>query len=206
MRCVSAVTIITLVFNMTNTHIAVAVGSVLAVGIAGYFFFYNPSLKEAFTQVPDATPKNVTLSGTYVCLPHADTTGPQTMECAFGIKTDEGEYYAVNFGASADAMTQFQSGAHVTAEGFIVIREALSSDHWAKYNMKGIFTVTNMVSPSPAQGKLNINAVCESALAYMTFPDAASAEVFVSECKEGKHPEVIERYKADMGLGDGAAI
>ncbi len=55
-------------------------------------------------------------------------------------------------------------------------------------------------------GKLDINAVCEGALAYMTFTDSASAEVFVSECKEGKHPEVIERFKADMNLGDGATI
>ena len=55
-------------------------------------------------------------------------------------------------------------------------------------------------------GKLNIQVVCESALAYMSFPDGASAELFVSECMEGKHPEVIERYKADMNLGDGAVI
>ena len=59
---------------------------------------------------------------------------------------------------------------------------------------------------APMEGKLNISAVCEGALAYMTFPDAASAEVFVDDCKEGKHPEVIERYKADMNLGDGATI
>lgn len=56
------------------------------------------------------------------------------------------------------------------------------------------------------QGKLNINVICESALAYMTFKDGASADNFVAECKEGKHPEVIERYKAQMNLGDGAAI
>lgn len=59
---------------------------------------------------------------------------------------------------------------------------------------------------APMQGKLNINAVCDGALAYMTFPDAASADVFVQDCKEGKHPEVIEQYKADMNLGDGATI
>jgi hypothetical protein len=57
-----------------------------------------------------------------------------------------------------------------------------------------------------AQGKLDINAVCQGALAYMTFSDGASADAFVAECKEGKHPEVIERFKADMNLGDGAAI
>ena len=54
-------------------------------------------------------------------------------------------------------------------------------------------------------GKLNITAVCESALAYMTFTDGASADAFVEECKDGKHPEVIQRYKADMNL-DGATI
>lgn len=59
---------------------------------------------------------------------------------------------------------------------------------------------------TPISGKIDINAVCEGALAYMTFPDAASADAFVAECKEGKHPEVIEHFKADMNLGDDAAI
>lgn len=53
--------------------------------------------------------------------------------------------------------------------------------------------------------KINIATVCEGALAYMTFPDAASADAFVAECKEGKHPEVIEQYKAQLHT-DGAAI
>jgi hypothetical protein len=158
----------------------------------------------------DATPKDVTLSGTYTCLPHMDTTGPQTDECAFGLKADDGTYYAVNFGASANAMEQFQSGAHITAEGNVVIKEALNSDHWAKYNMKGIFTVTRMISAAPVeqapQAKLNINVVCNSALTYMTFPDGKSSEKFLAECREGQHPEVIEHYKAQMNLGDGAAI
>lgn len=176
---------------------------IIAVLGAGYFaIHYNKDM----TTPLDSIPKNVTLSGTYVCLPHSDTSGPQTDECAFGIKTDDGIYYAVNFGASVDAMGQFQSNEHIKAEGFVVIKEALSTDQWNKYNMKGIFTITKMIEPAPSNGKLNINVVCESALAYMSFPDAASAETFVAECKEGKHPEVIEHYKAQMNLGDGAAI
>lgn len=192
---------------MKNSHLVIGV-VVILVAVAAYFLF----IKSPTTETPqdlDPTPQSVTLSGTYVCLPHADTTGPQTEECAFGLQTDDGEYYAVNFGASANAMTQFQSGAHITAEGFVVIKEALSSDQWQKYNMKGIFTITTMIDPSPAalpQGKININAVCEGALAYMSFPDGASAEKFVAECKAGEHPEVIEQYKQQMGLGDGAAI
>jgi len=56
------------------------------------------------------------------------------------------------------------------------------------------------------QGKLDINAVCEGALAYMTFPDGESADVFVAECKEGEHPEVIEQYKVQMSLEEGVAL
>lgn len=59
---------------------------------------------------------------------------------------------------------------------------------------------------APMQGKLDINAVCEGALAYMSFPDGASAEVFVEECKAGEHPEVIERYKSEMNVGADVAI
>lgn len=194
---------------MTNKNTFIAIGTIIALLVVGYFFFYNNSFKMMSNTDLDATPKNTTLSGTFECLPHLDTTGPQTDECAFGLKTDDGVHYAVNFGAGADSMNQFQSGARITAEGFVVIKEALSSNQWAKYNMKGIFTITRMIDPAPTptnQAKINIDVVCQQALAYMSFPDGKSAEAFVTDCKEGKHPEVIERYKAEMNLGAGAEI
>ncbi len=55
-------------------------------------------------------------------------------------------------------------------------------------------------------GKLNIDTVCQDALAYMTFQDGTTADKFVADCKEGKYPEVIEKYKADMNLDTGASI
>ncbi len=155
----------------------------------------------------DPTPKNVTLSGVYVCLPHKDNTRLYPDECTFGIKTDDGKYYAVNFGASSQAIKDFTNGKKIKAEGFTVIKEALSANQWGRYNMEGIFTVTKMLSSSPAvQGKLNINVVCEESLMYMTFENGEKADKFVAECKEGKYPEVIEQYKERMGLGDGATI
>lgn len=180
--------------------LAVSVLAFITIAVTSFFNITSPSSDL------EPTPRNITLSGTYVCLPHLDTTGPQTEECAFGLKTDDGTHYAVNFGASADAMSQFQSGARVSAEGFVVIKEALSSNQWAKYNMNGIFTITQILGSVPTAGKLDIRAVCQGALAYMTFPNAESANLFVSECIEGKHPEVIERHKKDMNLGDGAQI
>ena len=66
--------------------------------------------------------------------------------------------------------------------------------------------VSSETGTSPSQAKININEVCEGALAYMSFTDGASAEAFVAECKEGKHPEVIEQFKAQLNINGGAAI
>jgi hypothetical protein len=65
------------------------------------------------------------------------------------------------------------------------------------------FSVMEVGAP---QAKLNINVVCEKALDYMKFTDAKSADAFVVDCVAGKHPEVIEKYKADLNLGAGVAI
>jgi len=48
------------------------------------------------------------------------------------------------------------------------------------------------------QEESNLNAACDGALAYMSFPDGASADAFVAECKDGKHPEVLQQYEAQM--------
>lgn len=96
----------------------------------------------------NGTPVSVTLSGTYVCLPSLDPKTPPSEECVFGLKTDDSEYYMVNFGQSASAKEQFDKRVNITAEGFVVIKEALNTDHWVKYNMKGIFTITKIIRAS----------------------------------------------------------
>lgn len=75
------------------------------------------------------------------------------------------------------------------------------ADSIVKSNPLKTFDVQTNVS-----GKLNIDVICEGSLSYMTFPNGASADMFVAECKEGKHPEVIERYMAEMNVLDGAVI
>ncbi len=148
-----------------------------------------------------SAPLSMTITGTYLCLPHLDTSGPQTEECAFGIQDTVGTFYAVNFGASADAMQQFQANARVRVEGFFVPKEALSTDQWNKYDMQGIFTVTRLLEEiQQPEAKIDINAVCEGALAYMTFESGDAAAQFVAECIEGMHPEVIDRWKQEMGF------
>lgn len=170
---------------------------VILIGV-GYFAWVGFSAPRETRGPTDGLPRTVTRSGTYLCLPH-EAGAPQTDECAFGLQTDDGTFYAVNFGQSADAMGQFQRNERITAEGFVVPKEALSDSHWWQYDMKGIFTITKMLSAdaTSTDGKIDIDTACRGALAYMTFPDGAAADAFVQDCIAGKHPEVIERYRRD---------
>lgn len=59
--------------------------------------------------------------------------------------------------------------------------------------------------PEP-EGKLNINVICEGALAYMSFPNGTEAEAWVEACKRGEHPEAIEQWKQQNGIIDDRAI
>ena len=65
---------------------------------------------------------------------------------------------------------------------------------------------TETTNDSVSQGKIDINAVCDGALAYMTFPSGAEAEAWVEACKRREHPEAIEQWKVQMGITDDRAI
>ncbi len=119
--------------------------SLVIIFVGGFFvlnaYIYNE--KQGTGEVIE--PYRATLSGEYVCLPHVDTTGPQTMECAYGIKTGSGEYYAVDFNLMSQSQTELPVGQHFTASGVITPVEYLSSDHWQNYPIEGIFSVTDSV-------------------------------------------------------------
>ena len=55
------------------------------------------------------------------------------------------------------------------------------------------------------QGKINVDVACRSALTYTTFINNEDAEKFITECINGEHSDVIERYIKDLDV-DGAVI
>jgi hypothetical protein len=117
-------------------------------------------------------------------------------------------YTAENFSVSAAPIPASELGRNDTyvfalpprwnfdfSEGYAEAESIVNSNPLKTFNLQ-----------SNVSGKINIDYVCQNALSYMSFPDGASADKFVSECKEGKHPEVVEKYKADLNLPDGAVI
>ena len=77
-----------------------------------------------------------TVQGTFVCLPHKDTSGPTTMECAFGIKADDGNYYSLDLSAySGLAPMDIPVGTRSAVTGLLI---ATTSEI---YDIKGMIRV-----------------------------------------------------------------
>ncbi len=97
-----------------------------------------PSVPTQNAQDLPLTTEPITVTGEVVCLPHKDTSGPQTLECAIGIKDDRGTYYAL----LSDDPTQTGSlptGSRVEIAGRL--QEASST---SKYNTAGTLLVLSI--------------------------------------------------------------
>ncbi len=103
----------------------------------------STSAPETGTPVATVPPENnIELRGTQICLPHKDTSGPQTMECAIGLKADDGANYGLDTSRlQPDAVGELYGGARVRIVGHYTPAEALSTDHFHKYDMKGIVQI-----------------------------------------------------------------
>lgn len=90
-------------------------------------------------------PNPATLTGTIICLPHKDTTGPQTMECAQGLRADDGFNYVLDLASlSEEERMSLQGDARIEVTGMLVPIEILSSDRWMKYDVKGVISADSL--------------------------------------------------------------
>ncbi len=117
---------------------AIIVGAAVIL-IGGYF-----ALRALYAAPEEGVPQaeRVALSGTYVCLPLKESAS-STGTCAPGVRTDDGVYYAADWGFMSHGMEPAKEGDTVTASGIITPIERLSTDYWQKYEVAGIFTATD---------------------------------------------------------------
>ncbi len=135
---------------MRRLHIILVYGGVFLICV-GLFFVYEKNHR-AVNGPPVSVPHSVTdiptkasFEGIYTCLPHWDTTGPQTLECALGIQTGEATYYALDTNLlSPNSVFNLATGSRIRVEGTLVPIEQISSDHWQKYNVRGILQATSL--------------------------------------------------------------
>lgn len=88
-------------------------------------------------------PQQVVVTGLWECLPHKDRTGPQTMECAFGMAIDQSDgHYAIDTSLMSEYPVDFAVGTHIRVQGVRVPANQLSSVQ--KYDIDGVIQATSI--------------------------------------------------------------
>jgi hypothetical protein len=100
---------------------------------------------EPKTQVSDnkvKEPQDTTLLGEYTCLPHRGVKPgePTTQECAIGIKTADGRYYALNMAAFSQPMGYLHPGDKIRISG--LLSDIRQGDEMYKYEADKSLAVT----------------------------------------------------------------
>lgn len=86
---------------------------------------------------PSLPEGSVTIKGEVICLPHKNTDGPQTMECAMGIKDEKGGNYALSdTDPNYKNISALPTGKTVEVTG--IVKPAGDS----KYQTKGTIEIT----------------------------------------------------------------
>lgn len=94
------------------------------------------------TQTPTISFEERTLHGTYVCLPTSDPSKARTLECAFGLMTKDGKYYALDTsGVLPSELERINTQDQIVADGLYTSLENLASKRWDKYNINGLLEI-----------------------------------------------------------------
>jgi hypothetical protein len=101
---------------------------VFAFGVYSADWLWNKGKSQA-----NGTAGQVTIEGLAVCLPHKDTSGPQTMECAVGLKANSGKYYGVK---NKDITSSVGTNKTIKVTGFL---EEIAD---SKYAIEGMLRAT----------------------------------------------------------------
>lgn len=131
-----------------NTKNVITTLVLACVLIGGFFalYTYTHTTKQNNQNIvsnPVATSYAADLTGRFICLtPKVGVVA--TKECRFGLVLATGEQYALDFNR-LNQIPSIQNGRRFTAEGLVTPVESLSSDEWQKYEIRGIFSVTEII-------------------------------------------------------------
>lgn len=137
------------------------VGLIIVIGGLGYAAYTFSRSPSASTIEQPAGP--VVIKGTLLCLPHRTTSGPQTTECAYGLKDAAGRYYALN-----DAKSGYKNLMGIPTNTQVEVIGTYTPKEDTKYQSNGLIAVTSItrvsidvpVSPSGVRGTVTVGPTC----------------------------------------------
>lgn len=119
-----------------NYKLIIAVIALVAIGLA---LWYATSRNKQTDNSNSPAVGPTKIQGQIVCLPHRDTSGPQTLECAFGLKDDEGRYFALR-----DSDPTYKNISGVGTNVRVEVEGNFTPQEDSKYQSIGIIEVLSV--------------------------------------------------------------
>ncbi len=86
-----------------------------------------------------------TVAGTIICLPHKETSGPVTLECAFGLQAEDGNYGLRTEHIQDDGLPIYDTGDKIEVTGRLINIEDLEKDERLRnYDIKGVIVIDSV--------------------------------------------------------------
>lgn len=128
---------------MTKTVIIIFIVSLLIIFGGYYYMNNNVNNREPISDQPNFSPsvsvqtEQVSVKGVLVCLPHKNSGGEQTLECAFGLKSNEGKHYALS-DPGWKFLINTPMNTQVTVDGILTRKDD------TKYDSVGVIEIINL--------------------------------------------------------------
>lgn len=126
-----------------NKKILWIISAMIILISAGTYLTFAPNQQKLSPPQTLPSLEPITISGEIACLPKKGP-GPHTMECAIGIKGDDGKYYGLKNLFEHDKEYKFYStGMHVEVSGTLN-REEMRGPGGVPYDITGIIEITSI--------------------------------------------------------------
>lgn len=131
-------------------YTALLIGS-LTVVVIGLFVYINKSASPRLPNGGSTQParKTITMKGEIVCLSPRDKTGPQTLECAIGLRGIDGKYYGLKNLNQQDLIEgKITTGQQIQISGVLLSEPSSAGEE--KYDIVGAIEVESYAQAGTA--------------------------------------------------------
>lgn len=99
---------------------------------------------EEISDDPLPEPASITITGTIDCLPKRGS-GPQTLECAIGLRAENGLYYGLKNLATLDPENRFSAGGLPVIVTGMVTQEDFRGPDGNRYDIVGVVELSSII-------------------------------------------------------------
>lgn len=89
-------------------------------------------------------PERMTVSGTYDCIDENAVINPPSESCMQGVRTSDGELYALDFMLMSQIPPVLEAGDTITVSGPFIPAERMSAEWWHESKVEGVLSATSI--------------------------------------------------------------